>query len=66
MLVLGGFVFAQLPMRSLTAIAASRATWDMRAITAVLKLNRDLFLRTLLLMGASVVMTRAGASQGTL
>lgn len=66
MLVLGFFVFMQLPMRDLTATIVARATWDMRAITAVMKLNRDLFLRTLLLMGASVVMTRAGASQGTL
>lgn len=66
MLVLGGFVFAQLPLRELTQTVVARATWDLRAITAVMKLNRDLFLRTLLLMVASVMMTRAGASQGTL
>lgn len=65
-LVLGGFVVAQLPLREVTATIVARATWDMRAITAVMKLNRDLFIRTLLLMAASVAMTRAGASQGTL
>lgn len=66
MLVLGLFVFAHVSLRDVMATVAAQATWDMKAMTAVMKLNRDLFLRTLLLMAASVVMTRAGASQGTL
>lgn len=65
MIVLGVFVLAQLPVARLWSMAIARTTWDLTAMTAVMKLNRDLFLRTLLLMAASVVMTRAGASQGS-
>ena len=41
-----------------------RTTWAWDEAGKLLRLNRDLFGRTLLLMAATVVMTRAGASQG--
>ena len=48
---------------ALTAFCA-RATWDWASIRATLAMNRDLFLRTLLLTGAILILTRAGAQQG--
>ncbi len=39
-------------------------TWRIEALASVLRLNRDLFGRTLLLMGALALLTRAGARQG--
>ena len=41
-------------------------TWNLGEIASVLRLNRDLFGRTLLLMGAVLLLTRAGARQGSL
>jgi multidrug resistance protein, MATE family len=45
-------------------LARQRATWERSAVTALLRLNRDLFLRTLLLTGAILLMTRVGAHHG--
>ena len=45
-------------------LARRRATWAWDEVGKLLRLNRDLFGRTLLLMAATVVLTRAGASQG--
>lgn len=50
--------------RRAAAVARERATWRASALGALFALNRDLFLRTLLLMTATVLLTRAGAQQG--
>lgn len=42
----------------------ARSTWAWDAIRATLAMNRDLFFRTLLLTGAILILTRAGAQQG--
>ena len=41
-------------------------TWDRAALGALLRLNRDLFIRTLLLTAAILMLTRAGAFGGPL
>src|SRR5262249_42898544 len=46
------------------AVARRSATWSLGAMAGLLKLNRDLFGRTLLLMTATVLLTRSGARQG--
>jgi len=43
-----------------------RETWDGAALGALLRLNRDLFIRTLLLTGSILMLTRAGAFGGPL
>jgi multidrug resistance protein, MATE family len=43
---------------------ASRRSWSREALLRMLRMNRDLFLRTLLLTGASLILTRAGAHKG--
>jgi MATE family multidrug resistance protein len=45
-------------------LARQRATWHRSEVTSLLRLNRDLFLRTLLLTGALLLMTRDGAHEG--
>ena len=45
-------------------LARQRVTWERSALSALLRLNRDLFLRTLLLTGAILLMTRVGAHHG--
>ncbi|WP_293453095.1 MATE family efflux transporter [Phenylobacterium sp.] len=52
------------PARLALALARDRATWKASELGALFALNRDLFLRTLLLMGSTVLLTRAGAQQG--
>jgi MATE family multidrug resistance protein len=64
MVLLAVLVLGDVPIRRCVATARDRATWDFQAIGATLRLNRDLFFRTLLLMGASVILTRSGAAQG--
>jgi MATE family multidrug resistance protein len=49
--------------RALSAVRA-RSTWDVGELGKLLRLNRDLFGRTVLLMTATVLLTRAGAQQG--
>ena len=41
-----------------------RATWRLAALGPMFTLNRDLFLRTVLLTGAILIFARAGAQQG--
>jgi MATE family multidrug resistance protein len=52
------------PARRALALIRERATWRAKAMSALFRLNRDLFGRTLLLMAATVLLTRAGARQG--
>ncbi len=52
------------PARAALAAAGRRATWSAARMGALLRLNRDLFLRTLLLTAAILLLTRQGAEQG--
>ena len=52
------------PARRAFGLVRQRATWRAGELLALLRLNRDLFGRTLLLMAATVLLTRAGARQG--
>jgi multidrug resistance protein, MATE family len=54
------------PARAALAAAGRRETWSAQAMAALFRLNRDLFLRTLLLTGAILLLTRQGAQQGAL
>ena len=54
----------QAPARAALAAAGRRATWSSAQMAALFRLNRDLFLRTLLLTGAILLLTRQGAQQG--
>jgi MATE family multidrug resistance protein len=54
------------PARSALTAAARRETWSAARMIALFRLNRDLFLRTLLLTGAILLLTREGARQGPL
>jgi len=56
----------QAPARAALASAGRRETWNAASIGALLRLNRDLFLRTLLLTAAILLLTRQGAQQGPL
>jgi MATE family multidrug resistance protein len=57
-------VARQLPARRALAMVREAQTWRLAEMASLLKLNRDLFLRTLLLTSATVLLTRAGAQQG--
>jgi MATE family multidrug resistance protein len=52
------------PARRALAMATEAATWKAGELIGLFRLNRDLFGRTLLLMSATVLLTRAGADQG--
>ena len=54
------------PAREALAAAGRRATWSAQSMGALFRLNRDLFLRTLLLTAAILLLTRQGAQQGPL
>jgi MATE family multidrug resistance protein len=54
------------PARAALAAARRRETWSASAMAALFRLNRDLFLRTMLLTGAILLLTRQGAQQGPL
>lgn len=56
--------FRQPPARRAIAMIGEAATWHVGELLKLMSLNRDLFLRTLLLMGANLLFTRAGAHQG--
>src|SRR3546814_1920173 len=47
-------------------LAFRRATWDSASLGALFRINRDLFLRTMLLTGAILLMARDGAHEGPL
>ncbi|MDB5670901.1 MAG: family efflux transporter [Alphaproteobacteria bacterium] len=65
-LALALLVAAQHPASAAFRLAARRATWSRAALGALFRLNRDLFLRTLLLTASILALTRAGAHQGPL
>lgn len=64
LLALLGFVAREAPARRALSLVRERTTWGRAELAALFALNRDLFLRTLLLMGATILLTRAGAQQG--
>ncbi|HEX8525983.1 MATE family efflux transporter [Allosphingosinicella sp.] len=63
---LAAIVAGQGPARAALACARVRSTWSGPALGALLRLNRDLFLRTLLLTAAILMLTRDGAHEGPL
>jgi MATE family multidrug resistance protein len=64
LLALAAIVGQDAPARRALALARDAATWRLRELGALFRLNRDLFIRTLLLMSTTVLVTRAGAQQG--
>ena len=54
------------PFASAARLTRRRETWSRAALGALVRLNRDLFVRTLLLTAAILLLTRAGAFQGPL
>jgi MATE family, multidrug efflux pump len=54
------------PARAALAAAGRRETWSAASMGALFRLNRDLFLRTLLLTASILLLTRQGAQQGPL
>jgi len=54
------------PARAAVRAAARRETWSATSLGPLFRLNRDLFLRTLLLTAAILLLTRQGAQQGPL
>jgi MATE family, multidrug efflux pump len=54
------------PARAAWACARRSATWDRAALAALFRLNRDLFLRTVLLTAAILLLVRDGAHEGPL
>jgi MATE family multidrug resistance protein len=54
----------QAPARRALALVRDPDTWRPAELAALFRMNRDLFLRTLLLMTATVLLTRSGAQQG--
>jgi len=59
-------VAREAPAREALASAGRRETWSAERMAALFRLNRDLFLRTLLLTAAILLLTRQGAQQGPL
>ena len=54
------------PAASVWAAAAARATWSRSSLGSLARINRDLFLRTLILTGAILLLVRDAAFEGTL
>ena len=52
------------PAHHLLRVVRAAATWRLAELTRLFRLNRDLFIRTLLLMTVTVLVTRTGAQQG--
>jgi MATE family multidrug resistance protein len=52
------------PAAGALRLALRAETWERPALLALLRLNRDLFLRTLLLTGAILLLVRDGAHEG--
>lgn len=63
-LALLAIVAREPPARRALALVRDRATWRASELARLFRLNRDLFIRTLLLMGSTVLLTRSGAQQG--
>jgi MATE family multidrug resistance protein len=64
LVALGAIVTREPPARQALATVRAKATWRAEALWSLFRLNRDLFGRTLLLMAATVLLTRAGVAQG--
>jgi MATE family multidrug resistance protein len=62
--MLVGFVAGVPAARLVRQSLRDAATWDSSALKALFVLNRDLFLRTLLLTAAILIFARSGAQQG--
>ena len=54
------------PAASLWSSLRDRATWARGSVASLARMNRDLFLRTLILTGAILLLVRDGAYEGTL
>ena len=63
-LALAALAASAVPARFAWPSLRRSSTWNLGEIASVLRLNRDLFGRTLLLMAAVLLLTRAGARQG--
>ena len=63
-LALAAVVAREPPARRAWALIRQAATWRRSELMELFRLNRDLFGRTLLLMTATVLLTRTGARQG--
>jgi MATE family multidrug resistance protein len=63
-LALAAIASREVPSGRLLPVVRQARTWDLGEIGGFLRLNRDLFGRTLLLMAAITLLTRVGASQG--
>jgi MATE family multidrug resistance protein len=61
---LAAIVAREPPFRRALALVKHRTTWAPQAIAELFRLNRDLFGRTLLLLTATILLTRSGAQQG--
>jgi MATE family multidrug resistance protein len=64
LLALAAITAGQGPARRALGLAREASTWRPRELMALFRLNRDLFARTVLLMVATVILTRAGVRQG--
>lgn len=62
--VLSAIVARQSPAKQAMRAARSSATWQTDALAGLFRLNRDLFIRTLLLTSVTLLLTRAGAQAG--
>lgn len=63
---LASVVAREPPAVEALAALQKRSTWSRTELAALFRLNRDLFLRTLLLTAAILLLTREGARQGPL
>lgn len=62
--ILAAVVAMQPSARQFLPCLRDRNTWTTQALSRLFSLNRDLFLRTLLLTAAMMIFTRSGAQQG--
>lgn len=64
LLILAAVVGREPEARRALAAVRDRTTWNTGALRRLFTLNRDLFLRTLLLTAAMLILARGGAQQG--
>ena len=64
LLALGAIAARDAPARQGFRLVFARETWHRAALGALLRMNRDLFIRTLLLTGAILMLVRDGAFEG--
>jgi len=64
LLALGAIAARDAPARQGFRLVFARETWHRAALGALLRMNRDLFIRTLLLTGAILMLIRDGAFEG--